>query len=395
MYQITKRSLIRLVAFPVAVIMFLIIALCVKSAETIEIKRALENNNKRAVFEFSRSVENIKTALNKGLYSNSPQMLNSLSEELARSACSAKSNLSQFIPTQEIDLEATYKFLSQVRDYSKTLSRRAVRGDETSAEDAEKHMKLLNYVSALSENLRGGELSLPEHVFPSFREAQGEPYALIGLEQISEDDALEAALYASGAANLTLSAEEYALPSYIFTNNSTTVAITKAGGRLSYMLGYREVEAERITAGQASSSARKFLEKLGITEITDVKSEIRSGVLLVDFAGVQNDVTLYPDLIKVSVAMDTGEVISLDAREWLKNHRARNIGQPTLDVNNAAARLSPLLTVESAKLCIIAPDDSADERLCYEFFCVTESGQRFLVYINAETGDEERILQVF
>ena len=57
----------------------------------------------------------------------------------------------------------------------------------------------------------------------------------------------------------------------------------------------------------------------------------------------------------------------------------------------AAAFLSPRLSPEAARLCLIPTD--AGERLCYEFRGLY-GGQVYLSYINAETGRQEDLLRV-
>ena len=40
----------------------------------------------------------------------------------------------------------------------------------------------------------------------------------------------------------------------------------------------------------------------------------------------------------------------------------------------------------------LIPTDAGGEVRCYEFLCETEDEQEILIYINAVTGEEERIL---
>jgi germination protein YpeB len=381
-------------------------------------KRALENNYMRAAGELSRSLENIKNTLNKGMYSNSPAMMSELSIRLNNDAMAAKANLAQ-LPVSDLNLINTNRFLSQVGNYSKALSERAANDEELTAEDRGNLVKLYDYAAVLSESmwdngrlLRDGAVPPPD-ITDGFKEMedtfddypmliydgpfsdhimQKEPLMLKNANPVSGDEAFQFAVFASGISSLVFMGEEEGrMPSYIFGNGNTTVAVTKAGGYLSYMLGYRAVESERITAEQAADSAGRFLEKLGITDITGTYYETRDGICIINFAGIQGNVTLYTDLIKVGVAMDTGEILSVDARGWLVNHTKRKLGEPLLSEQEAAALLSPLLTAEGAKLCVI-PSDGMKERFCYEFRCSTEKGRQVLIYINADTGREERIL---
>jgi hypothetical protein len=416
MINITKRALVRIIAFPAAIITALVIMIFTGAAEAERVKSALENNYSRAAAELNSSIENIKNTLLKAQYTGSQELLNELAVRLERDASAAKMSLSQ-LPVSDLNLVNTNKFLSQAGNYAKAL---ALTDYDITAEDHENLKLLYDYAVRLSEQLWRGDFtaSEPPDIIDGFRELedtfadypmliydgpfsdhimQKEPLMLIGAEIISEEEALQKAIRAYGVQSLSLTGEEAGrMPSYIFSDSNTTIAITKAGGFLSYMLGYRAVEAERITTAQATEAARRYLEKLGITEISATYHETRNGVCIINFAGVQDNITLYTDLIKVGVAMDTGEILSVDKRGWLVNHNpnGRNVGEPRglplLSAEEARARLSPLLSVESAKLCII-PSDGMNERFCYEFRCTAPDGRQILVYINANTGREEQI----
>jgi len=414
MMNLTKRGFARLIAFPAAVIIALTALVFLSNAEAEDAKRTLELNYMRAKEELSRSLENIKITLYKAQYSGSHELLNELAVRLNNDAMAAKASIAQ-LPASELNLINTNKFLSQVGNYSKALSVK----EEITAEDRENLKKLYDYAVIISENVWSGSSdfgsggSPPPNVTDGFKELedsfsdypmliydgpfsdhimQKEPLMLKNTRIISLEQALEIAEKASGVSSLALITEEEGLmPSYVFGRGNTTVAVTKQGGYVVYMLGNRTINSERITASQASSSAKKYLERLGIPEVIETYYETRDGLCIINFAAVQGDVTLYTDLIKVGVAMDTGEVLSMDARGWLVNHTIRELDEPLLTAEEARAFLSPLLTVASAKLCLI-PSDGMREIFCYEFKCSAEDGRQILVYINADTGKEEQIL---
>ncbi|MCL1823556.1 MAG: germination protein YpeB [Oscillospiraceae bacterium] len=438
MITLTTRGLARIIAFPAAVIAALAIALSFSGAQTANTKRALENSYIRVIEELSHNLENIKNTLQKGMYSSSPSMMSELSARLHTEAAAAKTGISQ-LPVAELDLSATYKFLSQVGNYAKALSKRVADGEELTPDDRKNIESLYAFSITAAENmwrvekqLQDGLLTFekaekiaheteragaeqPPRITDGFKEMddafdeypmliydgpfsdhimQKDPLMTQNKKIIDEQEALQSAIAATGNAALTFTGTETGrMDSYIFGHKNTTAAITKAGGFLSYMLSYRTVEAERITAAQATAAGRRYLEKLGFSQITETYHEIRDGVCIINFAGVQNGVTLYTDLIKTGVAMDTGEVISFDARGYLTNHHpnGRDFGKPALSADEAEAKLSPFLTAENVKLCLI-PSDGMSERFCYEFKCRADSGEQLLVYINANTGAEEQIL---
>ncbi len=101
---------------------------------------------------------------------------------------------------------------------------------------------------------------------------------------------------------------------------------------------------------------------------------------------------MYPDLIKVKIALDDGNIYGLDARNYLLAHKERKIEEPKLELEEAQKLVSPSLNITSSRLAII-PTEGKNERLCYEFKGEM-SQKRFIVYIDAMTGQEADILQI-
>ena len=105
----------------------------------------------------------------------------------------------------------------------------------------------------------------------------------------------------------------------------------------------------------------------------------------------EGDITYYPDLIKVTVALDSGKIIGIDARGYLTNHHKRENLVIELTQEQAMQSISPNLSVMSSKLCVI-PSSGKNEFFCYEFHCVDKNGQEYLIYIDTQTGQEDNIL---
>lgn len=433
---ISKRSFVRIISYLTAVIVVVGILAAKGFNTSSTLKTQLEYNMARSVEDLSASIDNIKNTLEKGIYSGSPQMMSQLSSKLWSDASNAKTTLSQ-LPVSELHLENTYKFLSQVGNYSKSLADKYSAGEALSDKDRKNLAALSEYASTLSENMwrveqriTDGELSFeksqnavqgadnnkePSYItegFTDFEEGydnypeliydgpfsdhimEKQPEMLKGANQISVEEALKKAEKAVGINGLSHNEnndEQGKMPSFVFTKDNATVSITKNGGYLSYMMNYRPVNSSDITANQAVTAAKDYLKGLGIENVTDTYYEIQGNVCTVNFAAEQDDVTMYTDLIKVSVAMDNGSVVGFDARGYITNHRQRSIGAPKISKSQAAANISKSLTVDKVKLAVI-PSSGTNERYCYEFSCRTEKGNEVLVYVNADSGKEEQIL---
>ena len=101
--------------------------------------------------------------------------------------------------------------------------------------------------------------------------------------------------------------------------------------------------------------------------------------------------TYYADLIKVGIALDTGNVVAVDARGYLTNHCKRDLPETAVSLSKAKAKLSSELTVISTAKALI-PTEYGKEKLCYEFHCRDSENQEILIYIDVETGTEADIL---
>ncbi len=424
---ITKRGFSRIITFSVASVTALAIFGGIQYGQARAAQRNLEYSYMRAVEDVSLNLDNIRNNLEKGMYTNSITMLSDLSAKLVSDSATAKSALSQ-LPIEELDLEQTYRFLSQVGNYSKALAEKCAAGEQLTDEEKANISALYDYAVNLSgsmwqveERIRNGNITFG-HVSPNTEEVsvtdgfkdmenldnnyptliydgpfsdhimEKNPLMLEGEKKISEEEALRRAVKLTGADNLVRTGDESGkMPSYVFENDVFTIAVTKNGGYFSYMLAGRQIEKTTITAGRATEIAEEFLEKLGIMSAEGTYYEIQGGVCIINFAAEQDDVTMYTDLIKVGVALDNGEILSFDMRGYLTNHRVRDLPSPRISEEKAISLVSKNLRVVDTDLCVI-PTSGQNEVFCYEVQCVGESGQNVLVYINALTGQEEQIL---
>ena len=111
----------------------------------------------------------------------------------------------------------------------------------------------------------------------------------------------------------------------------------------------------------------------------------------INFAYFQDEILYYPDLVKVSVALDNGDIIEFDGSGYLMNLDDRGVKSPQLSQEQAQQSVSPHLTIEKGGLAVI-PTPGLNEVFCYEFLCQGQNGEQVLVYINTDTGLEEQIL---
>ena len=174
------------------------------------------------------------------------------------------------------------------------------------------------------------------------------------------------------------------------TDYTIDVDITKQDGMLALLMSDRPVEEKKLEIETAKEIGDKYLQSLGLSDFDPTYYQTTQNMTTINYAAVQDGVLLYPDLIKVKIAMDTGEVCSVECTGYIFNHTKRNNLIPTITQEQAKANLSKDMKLEKTRLAII-PTNSNNEVLTYEFKGTIEDNT-FLIYINAKTGKEENIL---
>ena len=119
--------------------------------------------------------------------------------------------------------------------------------------------------------------------------------------------------------------------------------------------------------------------------------EKMNNIMTVNFAYTVDEIVCYTDLIKVTVALDDGEILGLETDGYITNHTRRQFPDKTMSVAACKKMLSPYLKCVSSGKALI-PTEGGKEAYCYEFKCKSDEGRNVLVYFNVRTGKEEQIL---
>ena len=408
-----------------------------------EYRQASENAYNMAFYELVDYVQNVETYLAKSLISTTPEHGAETLTNLWREANLAQGYLSM-LPVASQELENTEKFLNQVSDYSYSLSRKNIYNESLTEEDLanleELHSystELENTLNQLSEDLNSGRFQWGEltekgtvafaqqvdniskesfsNLEENFHEYSGliydgaysehmtstEKKGLTG-EDIDENKAREIAEDFLGndkikeLSSLGLS-ENATIPAYTFSATSNNdeninISISQKGGHVIYMNTNREVNTEILSQEEATQKGKEFLENKGFSNMQETYYVTQEGVTTINFAYTQENVIAYPDLIKVKVALDNGDILGIETTGYLNNHTERDLSNVQITSEEAKQNLNQKLEITSERLAII-PTEWQTEILCYEFKGIVND-KEFLVYINAENGREEDILIV-
>lgn len=225
----------------------------------------------------------------------------------------------------------------------------------------------------------------------------------LGSKQVTQEEATAAAakFLEMDAATLVYNGESNGkIPCYEFSGETDgltfLISITKQGGQV---LWYRADNGGGISAVPTDSkyveltkAARDYLDKKGYGESAPSYAQFYNGMAIINLAPVENEVVLYPDLIKVWIDISSGKVVGMDANNYLMSHKTRSFSEPKLDTKAAQQKIPDSMMVSKTRLALI-PLDSNEEKLCWEF--TGRIGTRdYIIYINADTGLEEDILMI-
>lgn len=138
--------------------------------------------------------------------------------------------------------------------------------------------------------------------------------------------------------------------------------------------------------------AKKFLKEIKYENMVPTYSLTNNGSTTFNFCYKEEGVSIYPDLIKVKVALDNGEVIGLESQGYLISHFDRKIKKPEVTSEDASKNIIDGAKILKNKLTII-PSEGKKEKICYEFK-VEYKGRDFLIYVDAITGKQQKIFEL-
>lgn len=188
------------------------------------------------------------------------------------------------------------------------------------------------------------------------------------------------------------------IPCYDFSvklknqENKVSIEIAQKGGAVIEMQNNREVSEEKLSQEEANEMGKSFLTQKGFENMRETYFTKLGNVVTVNYAYEYDGIIAYPDLIKVKIALDNGEVLGMETDGYLNSHTSREFNDVKIKIDEARENLNQDLEIIDEGMAII-PTEWKSEILCYEFKGKVED-REFLVYINCETGEEEDILVI-
>jgi len=339
--RVRDRDYTKSALFAACALLVGLLALTFKqSTDVATLNTRLSGIYQKAFYETCELMEGMSSNLRKLLVTGSAQQEQMLLSEISRQAQGAQDDLA-ILPLGENAVSATIKFVNQAGDFSTSLAGRLAGGGAISTADTQTITTLSETAAELSVGLgqlltrfesgenvflgaydeTGGEnlypLTNPATAYPvllydgpfSDSIGQTEFRALKGLADVSRQDAeraLRAFVGMDAVTELTFDGEsQIPVSCYEFSLTANgyrmSAGVTKAGGKMLYLLPNDGVTDIRLSDSQAVDAARAFLISRGFGDMKESYYSQYDGIMTVNFSAVQDTVVLYPDLVKLQV----------------------------------------------------------------------------------------------
>lgn len=394
----------------------------------------LENIYKKNYYELVDTVNTADMNISKLLASNNQDYQAKMLSDVAQGAKEMQSNIAS-LPLSSDNIVESVRFINQMSGYAQVLQEKLASGGELTESDLstlndmhESLTEMKKYLNQMSERMIYGYNILSEssringdydNFSLDFAQIQSDdtqyptmiydgPFSdsvvnqkVKGLQgsEISKEEAYKivdsffkniASLQYQGQTNGKFNTYNFSILNT--DNQKIYVQVTKIGGKILTVSGNVESDVKNIDYQQAEKIALDFAKENGIEDVTVVWHEELNDQTYFNIAPKQKNIILYPDLVKVKIDLENGNVIGYDAMSYWLNHTDRALSSASVTVEVAKANVDSSFEVKNERL-VLAPLDYNREVLCWEFEC-ERNGATYYIYINANTNVEENILKV-
>lgn len=395
----------------------------------------LENVYQKNLYDLVESVNNTETKLSKILASNSSTYQKKLLAEIAQNSELAENSIAS-LPISQNSLADSVKFINQMGGYTQTLADQISQGKNLSSQDLNTLSKLQQSVNDMKAQINKFVKKVQQNYsildqsfnldgdFNNFTieiskiKGEGVDYPVMIYDGPFADSTLDKTV--KGLKGDTLTEQEcqkevekcfkncaeisysgeinsrFETYTYHVTNSDSQVLfvqVSKVGGHVITVSGQGSTSGEKnITEEDAKNIALDFAKQNGVENPQIVWIESVNNHIYLNIAPTENDIILYPDLVKVKVDMASGTVIGYDATNYFINHIPRALKKTGHNANEFKSNLPKDMTVKNQRL-VLAPLDYNREVICFEYECEKE-GATYYFYLNAENGEEENVLKV-
>lgn len=400
-----------------------------------------ENNYQRAFHDLAYNIDLLHDKIGTTLAMNSRKSLSPALVEVWRIASEANSDVGQ-LPLTLLPFNKTEEFLAQIGDFSYQTAVRdldkeplnekeyaALQGLYKQSADIQGEIRKVQHL-VLKNNLRWmdvemalatGKESADNTIIDGFKtvektvgaysetdfgpafinmQKKDENYKHLSGKTINKQEAIKTAKqYANLGDDVTVKVEKNGKGSdYGFYSVSlqkkqnhleANLDITKKGGHPIWLIVSRDVKKQSLSLNEATNKAIEFLKQHEYKDLDLFESTQYDNIGVFTFVGTKDDIRIYPDAIRIKVALDNGQLLGFSANDYLKSKHTREIPQPKISKEEAKSMMNTNLKLMEDRMAVIL-NDLNKEVLCYEFLG-TLGDDTYRIFINADSGLEEKV----
>ncbi|WP_223591626.1 germination protein YpeB [Neobacillus bataviensis] len=173
------------------------------------------------------------------------------------------------------------------------------------------------------------------------------------------------------------------------SGQEASMDITKKAGHPIWFINNRDIKKQVLSLNDATNKAQNFLKETGFKDLELFESTQYDNIGVFNFVTSINGLRIYPESVKVKVALDNGDIMGVSAEDYLKSFQTRKIDKPAISLQQARTKVNPKLKVMEDRQAVIL-NDLNEEVTCYEFLG-TIGSDTFRIFINAKDGKEEKV----
>ena len=401
----------------IASIIALGVTLWVTESNRRKTQSRLNSVYEKSYYEVLDETSDIEVKLSKINVLSGNELKRQLLADVWRQSELAASNLSQ-LGTESAELNEVIKFLNQLSDYSYYLSNK-LSSESLTDEEKANLSKLYTVIKSINgdlvasrdkllngDKIDGQILSDKSLVDDSIKNHSSVDYPELiydgpfsdGLNdrevkflkdktELSEEEASNKVKeYFPSASNIEkVGVSNTTIPAYLFSfdlgRNTGTVQISKAGGYVVSYNAYCLIDDPQLSEEECVAKADDYISALGYSDMKAVWVSNDDSTVYINYA------FYYPDLIKVKICSQTGDLVGVEAQNYLYNHTEREVVKRDVTIS-----IDDKLTVTSQSYCLI-PTEWNSEIMAKEVVATYE-GMEYYIYYDIESGEEIRALIV-
>ena len=392
-----------------------------------------ENNMESAYYTLTDSLLNIENNFSKLRVTRDGNLAGEMLIDVAMDSQTAAANLA-ILSYSGYDMSALVKFCNQVGDYSKYLVTKLTGGEELSEEDYNTLAKLyeatysigkkLNAVkdalmsgekivtgldefnshfAEIADSLVDGSIQYPSLIYDgAFSDSleEREPKSLSGedIDPEKQQDNITKILCDYKIKSVKYTGEsDNGFTAYVYDvtledGSNVYLQLAKKGGSIVMWDKQFDSQQPTLSVEEGVVLAEQYMQKQGYENVKGVYACVTDSVLYVNICYLENDIVIYPDMIKIKVSLDDGKIIGFEGLNYIYNHTERSLETPAVTEGEVRNMDFGGLEVQSVRLALI-PLDNGKETLTYEVYGKV-GNYAYYVFIDAKTGKAVEVLQV-